>query len=182
MPGLDGLEFLRRLRQRTVTVPVVFVTSHSSPVFEEQALSDGAADFIDKSRGPAIILQRIALAIAAQARIAVRAAAPDLSVGGLLLRCQQRRATWRGAEVLLSRTEFDVVVLLAGRAGDDVGYREIYDAIKGEGFLAGPGDEGYRVNVRAMIKRIRQKFLALDAAFTALENYPGFGYRWAVDE
>ncbi len=34
-----------------------------------------------------------------------------------------------------------------------------------------------------MIKRIRRKFESLDEGFTAIENYPGFGYRWrAVDD
>ena len=37
---------------------------------------------------------------------------------------------------------------------------------------------GYRANVRAFIKRIRQKFRDVDTAFTQIENYPGFGYRW----
>jgi two-component system response regulator ChvI len=67
---------------------------------------------------------------------------------------------------------------LAQRAGRDVGYREIYDAVRGVGFEAGQGPDGYRANVRAMVKRIRQKFRGVDENFDALANYPGFGYRW----
>jgi two-component system response regulator ChvI len=70
------------------------------------------------------------------------------------------------------------VQLLASRAGQDVTYRDIYDVVKGAGFVAGAEGEGYRTNVRAMVKRIRQKFRALDDGFAELENYPGFGYRW----
>jgi two-component system, OmpR family, response regulator ChvI len=181
MPGMDGLVFLRRLRDAGLTLPVVFVTSHPNSTFEEQALADGAADFIDKARGPTIMLYRIGLAVGAQVRDPVPAPPLDVALGPLQLRGAQRRATWRGEDVPLSRTEFDVVLHLAARAGVDVGYREIYDIIKGEGFRAGSGDEGYRANVRAMVKRIRQKFLMHDPAFTALENYPGFGYRWRAD-
>lgn len=72
-------------------------------------------------------------------------------------------------------------MLLAEREGKDVSYREIYNAVKGEGFIAGAGMEGYRANVRALVKRIRQKFKDVDPDFTALENYPGFGYRWRPD-
>ena len=44
--------------------------------------------------------------------------------------------------------------------------------------MAGQGEDGYRANVRAMVKRIRRKFVALDAGFDALGTYPGVGYRW----
>jgi two-component system response regulator ChvI len=53
--------------------------------------------------------------------------------------------------------------------------------VRGEGFVAGDGDIGYRTNVRAFIKRIRQKFKDTDPNFAQIENYPGFGYRW-LDE
>lgn len=183
MPGLDGLAFLRALKEGGIDLPVVFVTSHSSPMFEERALQDGAVEFIDKSRGPAIILRRLDLVTSR--RLAVRVGAvvppPDLHVGRLVLRSQVRRVLWQGAEVPLSRTEFDVVHCLVAAGGQDVAYRQIYDAIKGEGFLAGSGEEGYRANVRAMIKRIRRKFEEVDPGFACLGTYPGFGYRWRDD-
>jgi two-component system response regulator ChvI len=182
MPGLDGLAFLRALKESGIDLPVVFVTSHSSPIFEEQALRDGAVEFIDKSRGPAIILRRLDLATRPRDPAPGAAAAPpDLRCGRLLLRCQARRAIWNGAEVPLSRTEFDVVYCLVAARGSDVSYRHIYDAVKGEGFLAGPGEEGYRANVRAMIKRIRRKFEEVDPGFASLGTYPGFGYHWRDD-
>ena len=59
-------------------------------------------------------------------------------------------------------------------------YRALYDALHGDGFLAGQGEEGYRANVRAMIKRIRRKFVEVDPGFDALGTYAGFGYRWQV--
>lgn len=181
MPGLDGLAFLRALREAGVALPVVFVTAHSSPLFEEQALRDGAVEFIDKGRGPAIILRRIDLAIRGRAPAAVPAAEPDLRRGRLELRGATQRALWNGVTVPLTRGEFAVVRCLAAAAGSDVGYRAIYDAIKGEGFVAGAGEDGYRANVRAAIKRIRRKFEAIDAGFACLASYPGFGYRWRDD-
>jgi two-component system response regulator ChvI len=68
--------------------------------------------------------------------------------------------------------------MLATRAGTDLTYRQIYDVVHGEGFCAGDGEAGYRVNVRSLIKRIRQKFHSIDPSFDEIENYPGFGYRW----
>ncbi len=59
-------------------------------------------------------------------------------------------------------------------------YRELYDLVHGKGFFAGFGDDGYRTNVRTFIKRIRQKFRKTDNSFASIENYGGFGYRWAA--
>jgi two-component system response regulator ChvI len=181
MPGIDGLAFLRALKQADIHLPVVFVTSHSSPMFEEQALREGAVEFIDKGRGPAIILHRIGLATQPRHQTPSGAEAPDLPCGCLLLRRQTRRALWNGVEVPLSRTEFDVVLYLVAAAGRDVSYREIYDVIKGQGFVAGSGEAGYRANVRATIKRIRRKFEEIARDFDSLGTYPGFGYRWRDD-
>jgi two-component system response regulator ChvI len=180
MPGLDGLAFLRELKRCSIRLPVVFVTSHSSPFFEEQALREGAVEFIDKSRGPSIILYRIGLATHPRPAAPITDE-PDLRQGRLLLRRKARRALWDGKDVPLSRTEFDVVLYLVAAAGRDVAYREIYDVIKGQGFVAGAGEEGYRANVRATIKRIRRKFEEITRDFDSLGTYPGFGYRWRDD-
>jgi two-component system, OmpR family, response regulator ChvI len=184
LSGLDGLTLLRRLRELDGQAPVVFLTSYGQPIFEEAALDAGAVDFVDKARGPAIIRHRLTLALTRRSAPGGASNATDdheLRVGKLYLSRASKRASWGSSLVPLSRNEFDVVALLAEKAGQDVGYRQIYDAIRGYGFAAGAGDDGYRANVRAMVKRIRRKFLDLDAEFAALHNYPGFGYRWQRD-
>ena len=177
MPGLDGLGLLRRLEADGIAARVVFLTGHASPLFEEAALAAGAVDFIDKSRGPAIVRRRLALALS-RGVVPPEGDTEEVRVGDLLLREGSHRAVWRGSDVPLSRGEFEMVRLLARRAGDDVPYRALYDALRGEGFAAGQGEEGYRANVRAMVKRIRRKFESIDPAFDSLGTYAGFGYRW----
>jgi len=59
-----------------------------------------------------------------------------------------------------------------------VTYRAIYDRLHYEGFIAGSGNDGYRANVRSVIKRIRNKFRDLDPTFAEIENYSSFGYCW----
>lgn len=97
---------------------------------------------------------------------------------GLDLRLDSSRALWRGRRIGLSLTEFRVVCRLARQRGQDVSHRELYDIIKGDGFVSGQGKDGYRCNVRAAIKRIRQKFRLVDPEFGAIRSYHGFGYRW----
>lgn len=180
MPDVDGPAVLRQLRAGGRATPILFLTGHSQPIYEEAALVQGAVDFIDKSRSFAIILQRLKLAIGGAKTGAETSEAPSGggAHGPLFLDVGSARAMWRDTQVDLTLTEFKVVQLLAGRTGRDVSYREIYDVVRGAGFRAGSGEDGYRANVRALVKRVRQKFRAIDSDFTALENYPGFGYRW----
>jgi len=179
MPGVDGLETLRRLRAAGVDAPAIFLTGLTQPIFEELALDQGAVDFVEKSRSFSIILKRLQLILdGVKPAHAQTVSASGAAVGALLLRQEAKRAQWNGREVPLSLGEYEVVAHLASRPGTDVSYREIYDLVRGAGFMAGEGAEGYRANVRAMVKRIRRKFTEIDPAFAALENYPGFGYRW----
>jgi len=184
MPGLDGLEILRRVRAAGISAPAIFLTALTQPIFEELALDQGAVDFVEKSRSFSIILKRLQLILTGAKPVGAvvpAAAGEGTVVGSLTLRLDAKRALWQGQEVPLSLGEYEVVAHLATRAGTDMSYREIYDLVRGAGFMAGEGAEGYRANVRAMVKRIRRKFTDIDPKFGALENYPGFGYRWRQD-
>jgi two-component system response regulator ChvI len=184
MPQLSGIEVLRRMRGSGIAIPVIFLTVLSDDVYEESALAGGAVDFIDKSRRPSILIRRLQL-ITNGAR---PAADPELKraerivVGPLELRLDTSRALWSGQEIELTLTEFKILVLLVEKAGQDVGYRDIYDLVHGRNFVAGHGAEGYRANVRTFIKRIRKKFRDIDAGFDQIENYAGFGYRWIPNQ
>jgi two-component system response regulator ChvI len=184
MPSLTGLEVLRRLRRAGVTIPVIFLTALSDDIYEEAALEGGAVDFIDKSRRLPILLRRLEL-IAEGTRPSVDSeprSRTALRHGPLELRFETNRALWTGRAVDLTLTEFKIVTLLAEKAGQDVGYREIYDLVHGKDFIAGQGAEGYRANVRTFIKRIRKKFRDGDPDFDHIENYAGFGYRWTAEQ
>jgi two-component system response regulator ChvI len=180
MPNLTGLDVLRQIRAAGTTIPVIFLTALSDDLYEEAALEGGAVDFIDKSRRLPILLKRLQL-IAEGGRPfgepePVRSSA--LRLGCLTLRFDTSRAVWAGHTVDLTLTEFRILTLLAEKAGQDVGYREIYDLVHGKNFIAGQGSEGYRANVRTFIKRIRKKFRDVDPHFDHIENYAGFGYRF----
>ena len=178
MPDLNGIDVLRRMRAEALTLPVIFLTVLSDQIFEEAALTGGAVDFVEKSRSFTILERRIRLCLDRTQSPDPAAEPGQARVGALLLDPSIRRAQWRGQPVDLTVTEFAMVAALAMKAGRDVSYRELYDAGRGKGFHAGAGDTGYRTNVRAAIKRIREKFRAVDAQFDQIGNYPGFGYVW----
>lgn len=184
MPGMNGVEVLRRIRAANVSVPVIFLTALSDQIYEETALQWGAVDFIEKSRSFSILRRRIELILQGAKPGPVEAAPsspPDGAVfrrGALELRRDTARAFWKEQEIPLTVSEFKMIDLLATHAGTDVRYRELYDLVHGEGFITGTGSEGYRANVRAFVKRIREKFRAVDSEWDGLENHFGFGYRW----
>lgn len=113
-------------------------------------------------------------------RAARDGAAPTEKIvcGKLVVDLAQRRAWWDGVEVRLTAGELAIVVLLVSHAGRCVDNRTVYDSLHYKGFLSGQGEKGFWVNVRSAIRRIRNKFRAIDGSFTELENARAFGYRW----
>lgn len=174
----SGLDVLMRARRRGLTTPAVFFTGLPATDYESVALDSGAADFVDKSRGVEILARRIRLIIESGKNAETGAIEEEVRVGRLRLRPQVCRAYWDANDVNLTVTEFRIVMALGTSAGEYVSYRAIYDCVHSAGFIAGSGEDGYRTNVRSSMKRIRNKFRAIDDAFNEIENFPAFGYRW----
>jgi two-component system response regulator ChvI len=192
LPKMPGIKLLAQLRQHGVNLPIVFLTGkviagddhdrcllaprETLNAAECMAFDQGAVDFIAKSRDRQVLVRRL--------RSVVELAKPKtnlpvqerLSCGKLLL--ESSRAYWNQADVDLTLGEYNIVHLLASKPGNFVTYRAVYDRLRHEGFIAGCGVDGYRANVRSIIKRIRNKFRALDPTFDKIENYTGFGYCW----
>jgi two-component system response regulator ChvI len=178
LPGLSGIDLLPKLRRKGVVVPVVFLTGRSAPTYENMAFDRGAIDFVDKTRGVPILAKRLKVIVESAKRPPAMAAEESLTWGRLTLKPHISRAYWSEVDVNLTLSEFNIVRLLASSAGEHVTYRAVYDCMHHEGFIAGSGEDGYRTNVRSSIKRIRNKFRAIDPDFAAIENFPSFGYRW----
>ncbi|MBS0221093.1 MAG: response regulator transcription factor [Proteobacteria bacterium] len=181
MPAMAGLDLLKRLREAGVRAPTVFLTGRSTPTVEGQALDQGALDFVDKTRGLPILAKRIRK-ILENALPPAAEPSKTQQYGALMLNGSTNRAFWNGIELDLTLMEFRVVRLLATSAGDFVSYRAVYDVVHHSGFIAGSGEDGYRSNVRSIIKRIRMKLRAVDPDFDRIENFPSFGYRWEMGQ
>jgi two-component system response regulator ChvI len=178
LPTMCGIDLLPKLQRRGVHLPIVFLTGQSSRAHESLALERGALDFVDKSRGVGILAKRIRLIVEAGKLPPEMQTEEILQCGRLVLRPRVSRAYWNNVDVNLTLTEFNIVRLLASSVGEYVTYRAVYDCMHHVGFIAGSGEDGYRTNVRSSIKRIRNKFRAIDDSFAGIENFPSFGYRW----
>jgi two-component system response regulator ChvI len=196
LPKMPGIKLLAELRQHGVNLPVVFLTGKVIAVNEHHryllaprealnadeymAFDQGAADFISKSRGRQVLVRRLR-SVAERVKPKPKTDLPVqecLTRDKLRLKPETSRAFWDGIDVCLTLGEYNIVHLLASNAGSFVTYRTVYDRLRHEGFIAGYGADGYRANVRSAIKRLRNKFRALDSTFEEIENHTGFGYCW----
>lgn len=178
LPNMTGIDLLPKLRRMGVVIPVVFLTGRTQPAYEKQALDRGALDFVDKSRGVPILAQRLRNIVDSIRKTADPEFEGNFHCGRLLLKPGISRACWDDVDIDLTLTEFKIVHLLASNIGTYVTYRAVYDCMHYVGFIAGSGENGYRTNVRSCIKRIRNKFRAVDPEFAEIANYQSFGYRW----
>ena len=176
MPRISGIDLLAAIRRRGIKLPVVFLTGHNLIQYEKEAFERGAMDFIEKSRGVETFVRRLKRVAISPGR---DQAGPGCTAQGrLTLYRHVSRALWDGVDLRLTVGEYNVVELLALNAGNFISYRTIYDRLRRPGFVSGRGVEAYRANVRSALKRVRNKFRALDPDFDAIESYMAFGYRW----
>ena len=177
-PKVSSIDLLVKLHRQGVNVPVVLLTGQALPSHECLALDKGAVDVICKSRGSEVLVRRLKSVVKASNRTDQPRSGGPMICGKLLLRPDVSRVYWNDVDLSLTLGEYNIVHLLASKVGRYVTYRAIYDRLHYEGFIAGDGPDGYRANVRSAIKRIRNKFRALDPTFDKIENYTGFGYCW----
>ncbi|MBL6650642.1 MAG: response regulator transcription factor [Reyranella sp.] len=177
--GASGIDLLSQLRRRGIDSPVVFLTGHTLTSNEILAFERGAIDFIDKTRGGEVLVRRVRLVVDS-----ARPAPTDLQLdeslvcGKLVLKPAIGRVYWNDVDVGLTIGEYNIIYLLASNVGRYLSYRAIYDRMHYEGFIAGTGDDGYRTNVRSIIKRIRNKFREIDHTFEEIKNAAALGYCW----
>jgi two-component system response regulator ChvI len=174
----SSIELLGKLHRLGFNIPVVLLTGEAAPSQECLALDKGAIDVILKSRGLDVLGRRLKGVVKAIRRPDRLQSDESTECGKLHLSPDSNRAYWKGVDVGLALGEYNIVHLLVSNVGKYITYRAVYDRLRHEGFIAGDGPEGYRANVRSAIRRIRNKFRALDPTVDEIENYAGFGYCW----
>jgi len=176
MPRMDGMELLRRLRQKT-DLPVIFLTSKDDEIDELFGLKMGADDFIKKPFSQRLLVERVKAVLR---RFQTRDPAekkPDeptrvLDRGDLSMDQERHTCTWKGMQVTLTVTEFLILFALAHRPGVVKSRNALMDAAY---------DDQVYVDDRTIdshIKRLRKKFKGADDAFDMIETLYGVGYRF----
>jgi two-component system response regulator ChvI len=169
---VSSIEAMAQFCAQGINVPVVFINGSSSLMKQ----ASYGAGFVEGPSGADSMVNALKLAAAFARRNQPAADKEGLTYGKLVL--QNSRGFWNGEDLDLTVGEYKIIEQLASRPGQYFTYRAIYDRLRHEGFVSGHGPNGYRVNVRGVIKRIRNKFRAFDPTFQEIETYPAFGYRW----
>ncbi len=179
MPRMDGMELLRRLRQKS-DLPVIFLTSKDEEIDELFGLKMGADDFITKPFSQRLLVERVKAVLrraAARENAAAGIKTPGqasrtLERGQLVLDQERHTCTWDGKPVTLTVTEFLILLSLAQRPGVVKSRDALMDAAY---------DEQVYVDDRTIdshIKRLRKKFKVVDDDFDMIETLYGVGYRF----
>lgn len=176
MPRMDGMELLRRLRQKS-EMPVIFLTSKDEEIDELFGLKMGADDYISKPFSQRLLVERVKAVLrrAQQPREATgEAAAPTkvLERGKLAMDPERHTCLWEGKPVTLTVTEFLILQSLAQRPGVVKSRDALMDAAY---------DDQVYVDDRTIdshIKRLRKKFKVVDDNFDVIETLYGVGYRF----
>lgn len=171
MPGMDGFETLRRIRQQS-QVPVVMLTARGGDADKLQGLQSGADDYVTKPFNPDELEARIAAVLRRTAGIAVPGAGRVLRYPGVEIDLERRRVIVDGEEVRLSRTEWELLAQLAGNAGRVMMHAELLSRIWGPEYR----DEAHYL--RTWVSRLRAKLEPAESESALISTYPGMGYRF----
>ena len=168
-----GFELCRELRSRAADLPIIFLTARDSEFDAVSGLRLGADDYLTKD----ISLPHLMARVAALFRRLDALREPQteqnrLSRGDLEIDTDRMTISWRGQPVGLTLTEFWLVHAMARYPGHVKNRQQLMDAAQ-----AVLDDN----TITSHIKRIRRKFLAIDAEFNAIETVYGMGYRWLSD-
>jgi two-component system OmpR family response regulator len=168
-----GFELCRELRNRAKELPIIFLTARDSEFDAVSGLRLGADDYLTKD----ISLPHLMARIAALFRRLDALQQPEsqqarIRRGDLEIDTDRMTVRWREQAVGLTLTEFWLVHAMARYPGHVKNRQQLMDAAQ-----AVLDDN----TITSHVKRIRRKFVAVDADFDAIETVYGMGYRWLAE-
>jgi DNA-binding response OmpR family regulator len=173
LPGVDGLEVLRRIRQASA-LPVLMLTARREEMDRVVGLEVGADDYLTKPFSTRELIARVRALLRRVAHVRQmleddrRTDRDTVRYGGLCLDPEAYAATMDGGTLELTRTEFDLLYLLMRNPGRAFSRSYLLDAVWGESYVTGDR------SVDNAILRLRRK---LGTMGDCIETVWGIGYR-----
>ena len=169
MPGINGVEVLRRIRQ-TSAIPVIMLTAKGDDVDRVVGLEMGADDYVAKPYYPRELVARLRAVLRRQASTEDKTDA-GLASGELTLHSGKRDVRWKGTLFELTASEFNMLESLI-RAGNVVTTKEELSLT-----ALGRTWESYDRSVDVHVSNLRKKLAAVSGGQVEIETVRGIGYR-----
>ena len=172
MPGIEGVEVVRRLRASS-SVPIIVLSAMGEERHKVEALETGADDYITKPFGMEELLARIKSLLRRAA--GARSPQPVFAAGGLSVNFDRREVTVDGKPVKLTPTEYDLLKYMIEHAGKVLTHRMLLQEVWGQAYV----DEAQYL--RVFIGQLRKKLETHPGRPRFILTDPGVGYRFSAD-
>jgi two-component system response regulator MtrA len=146
LPGLPGLDVLRRMRERS-DLPVLVLSARNDSITKVEALRVGADDYLTKPFFPEELVERVR----ARLRRPLLQRSNEIELGELRIDLSARTVSLAGQPVELTRIEFDLLAALARRPGAALSRRWLVD------HLMDPDRDGAERTLDVHVSRLRKK-------------------------
>jgi two-component system, OmpR family, KDP operon response regulator KdpE len=172
LPDIDGLDLLRRIRNRQTNLPIVVLSSRGDEAGKVAALDLGADDYVTKPFGMEELFARMRAALRHQ--IQEHGERPIFTVGDLSVDLVRRIVKVSDKEVRLSPKEYDLLRLLVQHAGKVLTHRFLLQKLWQE-----PTDPQY---LRVYVRQLRRKIETDPERPQFIMTETGIGYRLRAPE
>ena len=173
MPGIGGIETLRRMRALAPRLPILMLTVRDAEEEKVEALELGADDYVTKPFSTRELIARIRTTVR-RVQAPARAEDAPIEIGEIRLEPVKRTVTKRGQALHLTRKEFDILHCLMSRAGRVITYARLLTAVWGADCREEV--EYLRTFVRQLRKKIEDDPSNLAHCYCSVGSYlPGRG-------
>jgi two-component system alkaline phosphatase synthesis response regulator PhoP len=169
--GIDGLEVVRRIRERS-SLPIIVLTARGEEIDRVVGLELGADDYLVKPFSPRELVARVK-AVLRRTDGPIRDDQAPIVVGPVRVDPARRSVTVEGVEVALTATEFELVAHLASQPGRVFTRAQLLEAVHGE------ASDAYGRAVDAHVKNVRRKIEPDPHQPRFVLTVHGVGYRFA---
>ena len=169
LPGIDGLEVCRRLRELG-DIPIIVLSAKGEEVDKVDALNSGADDYLTKPFGVSELLARVQAVLRRTQGRTRDATARLLVKGAFELDPESRQFRIQGRDVELTRTEFDLLYYLVENSGKVVPHSRLLTEVWGVEYRS------QTEYLHVYVRRLRHKLEPDPARPRHLVTLPGLGY------
>jgi two-component system KDP operon response regulator KdpE len=169
MPGMDGVELTRCLRERSA-IPIIVLSAIGEERRKVEVLEIGADDYVTKPFGTEELLARIRALLRRAA--GAQSSEPVYKAGGLSIDFDRREVRMNTELIQLTPTEYDLLKYLIEHAGKVVTHRMLLEAVWG------PGYADQTQYLRVFVGHLRKKLEPEPTQPRFIVTDPGVGYRF----